>query len=74
MPRLSVEVHDIPQEGIPRHFTSTGSALGIVDTELSITQTRRNRMPVLQSQSGGNRPGKAAFRCTPDLQSLCGGV
>ena len=29
---------DIPQEGIPRHFTSTGSALGIVDTEMSITQ------------------------------------
>jgi len=38
MPRLIVEVSTIPQEGISQHFTSTGNALGIVDTELSITQ------------------------------------
>jgi uncharacterized protein len=38
MSRLSVEPSAIPQDGISRHFSSTGSALGIVDTDLSVTQ------------------------------------
>ena len=38
MPRLIMELSAIPQEGISQHFISTGSALGIVDTELSVTQ------------------------------------
>jgi len=38
MPRLIMELSAIPQEGTSQHFTSTGSALGIVDTELSVTQ------------------------------------
>src|SRR5262245_878685 len=38
MQRLSVELSAIPQEGFSQHFTSTGSALGVVDTELSVTR------------------------------------
>jgi uncharacterized protein len=38
MPRLMMELSAIPQEGISQHFTSTGSALGIVDTELNVTR------------------------------------
>jgi uncharacterized protein len=38
MPRLIMELSAIPHEGISRHFTSPGSALEIVDTELSVTQ------------------------------------
>src|SRR2546421_1283597 len=38
MPRLIMELSTIPHEGISQHFTSSGSALGIVDTELSVTQ------------------------------------
>jgi uncharacterized protein len=38
MPRLIMELSAIPQEGISRHFTSTGSALGIVEAELNVTQ------------------------------------
>ena len=38
MPRLIMELSAIPHEGISQHFTSSGSALGIVDTELSVTQ------------------------------------
>jgi uncharacterized protein len=38
MPRLVLELSAIPHEGISQHFTSTGSALGIVDAELSVTQ------------------------------------
>jgi uncharacterized protein len=38
MLRLIMELSAIPYEGISQHFTSTGSALGIVDTELSVTQ------------------------------------
>lgn len=38
MPRLIMELSAIPHEGISQHFTSPGSALGIVDTELSVTQ------------------------------------
>jgi uncharacterized protein len=38
MPRLMMELSAIPQEGISQQFTSTGSALGLVDTELSVTQ------------------------------------
>jgi uncharacterized protein len=38
MPRLIIELSAIPQEGISQHFTSTGSALGIVDSELHVTQ------------------------------------
>jgi uncharacterized protein len=36
MSRLSVELSAIPQEGLSQHFSSSGSALGIVDTELSV--------------------------------------
>src|SRR5215813_5370089 len=38
MPRLIMELSAIPHEGISQHFTSTGSALGIVDTELRVVQ------------------------------------
>src|SRR5262245_13451628 len=38
MPRLVVELSAIPYEGLSQHFTSTGSALGINDSELCVTQ------------------------------------
>src|SRR5262245_5273244 len=38
MPRLVMELSAIPHEGLSQHFTSTGGGLGILDTELSVTQ------------------------------------
>jgi uncharacterized protein len=38
MLRLIMELSAIPPEGISQDFTCTGSALGIVDTELIVTQ------------------------------------
>jgi uncharacterized protein len=38
MQRLIMDLSAIPHEGTSRHFTSTGNALGIVDTELSVVQ------------------------------------
>jgi uncharacterized protein len=38
MPRLIMELSAIPHEGISQRFTSTGSALGISDTELCVTR------------------------------------
>jgi uncharacterized protein len=38
MPRLIMELSAIPPEGISQHFTSTGNALGIIDSELRVTQ------------------------------------
>jgi uncharacterized metal-binding protein YceD (DUF177 family) len=38
MPRLIMELSAIPREGISQRFISTGSALGIVDTELSVVR------------------------------------
>jgi uncharacterized protein len=38
MPRLIMELSAIPHEGVSQHFTSSGSALGIIDTELSVTR------------------------------------
>src|ERR671922_2327206 len=38
MPRLIMELSAIPHEGISRRFTSTGTALGIVDTELAVVR------------------------------------
>ena len=38
MPRLIIEVSAIPPEGVSQQFTSTGSALGVVDAELRTTQ------------------------------------
>ena len=38
MPRLIMELSAIPHEGISQRFTSTGSALEIIDTELCVTQ------------------------------------
>jgi uncharacterized protein len=38
MQRLTVELSAIPHEGISRRFTSTGVALGIVDSELTVVQ------------------------------------
>jgi uncharacterized protein len=38
MQRLVIELSVIPHEGIIQRFTSTGSGLGIVDTELVVVQ------------------------------------
>jgi uncharacterized protein len=38
MQRLIVELSAIPHEGISQRFTSTGVALGIVDTELTVVR------------------------------------
>ena len=38
MPRLIMEMSSFPHGGISQRFTSTGSALGIVDTELSVVR------------------------------------
>jgi uncharacterized protein len=38
MQRLIIELSAIPHEGISQRYSSTGSALGIVDAELSVVQ------------------------------------
>jgi uncharacterized protein len=38
MQRLAMELSAIPHEGISQRFTSTGVALGVVDSELTVVQ------------------------------------